>query len=157
MADSCISYAEASKLHPTVNKSFVDILKTKTVTKSSPNNQVPSNNLSTTSYKETIFLKPRSPKNTHYSTQYDHATHKQMIKDYDMPSSSGNGCALKTPDNDNNNDNVNIFNIITNLINSFSKSNLINPDHAAIMIEAINNTTVHNGSQTPKYTTVELS
>lgn len=161
MADSCLSYAEASKLHPAVHKSFVDILNGRTISKdskavinNSQNNKSPPTSSPTTSHRKTIFLKPRSPKNSYSTTQYDHEAHKQLIKDYDMPEPS-NGCAFKTTNNTNS-DTMSVFDIIMSLINSFTQSKLINPDHAAIMSEAISKISVHNGSQNPKYPSVEL-
>lgn len=96
MAENCLSYAEASKLHPSVGKSYADILSsTKTLTANNPIVYNPQPH-SSTSYKKVFVSKSRPA----YSAPkgYDRVTHQQLVKDYDMPTGP-NGCGYAKHNN----------------------------------------------------------
>lgn len=158
MAKSCISYAEAFKLHPPISKiSYADALV------STPN--VPTNNFSSTqnstsqsqtltSYKKTVLLKPRSP--PRLTKGYNKDSHNDIIKDYNMPPPA-NGCALQTPKNSSNNS---VIEIIVALINLLSQPNIITPSIAASLSGILSQIPKYsnNGQQQPSQSlTVELS
>lgn len=121
MAQNCISYSEASKQFPPISKSFADVLKSKPKQPMFPNNpkDLPTTP-STSSYRKTVFLKPRSP--PRQTGSYDHVTHFNLTKEYNMTSLMSNGTALKP---NNNSAEPSITEIIHALIGYLSKSNLI--------------------------------
>lgn len=117
MAQNAVSYFEASKLHPLVGKSYADVLTSRpAVLTSSSINITPSperpkprpyryighhmaKNVSpSTSYKKTVFLKPKSPPISS-NKGYDKEAHKALIKEYSIPTPS-NGCALNSLSHD---------------------------------------------------------
>lgn len=129
MAESSTSYLEASKLYPPVSKSYADIVNRKIVEKSeSP---------SIKSYKKTITLKPRSPYQA--PKGYDQKAHQALIKENSLPTSR-NGCAYSASSSE-----QSISDVIMSLIISLSQSNIINHEHAAPLIEKLQNILhVHN-------------
>lgn len=152
MAQSCLSYAEASKLHHPVSKPYADVVSSPPpLTQpqfSHPKHQA---NPSSYSYRKTVFLKPRdTPKS---QKGYDKSAHNDLIKDYDMPSTSGNGTAIhkeKTCTNQ-----PSISELILELIKLLSSSNMI-PNNVADIISFISNIiTANNGQQKP-HPSVEL-
>lgn len=128
MAQDCISYAEASKFHPAVSKSYADVL----VSAPTENNlkyktlvQSPS-----TSYTKTVFKKPRIPSTP--LKEYDRAAHAAIIKDCNCNNStSSNGCALQNPHQ------TSVSDIILALLQSLSQANIISPSNVAPLIEMI--------------------
>lgn len=98
MAQRCVSYAEASKVHEPVSKSFADIVKLSNVQnipqshESSTSQSSPMVPSYSRSYRKTIFTKPSSPKQKRLG--YNKFEHFNLIKDYDAPSPP-NGVALK--------------------------------------------------------------
>ncbi|XP_072948518.1 uncharacterized protein [Epargyreus clarus] len=148
MAQSCISYAEASKLHPPIPKSYSDALKTpqqQYVIQDS--NKLSHANHSTvqqnrSSYKKTVFLKPRSPPKQQKG--YDQVTHQSMIREYDIPLPS-NGSLINTNVDVNKQTNVN--EIIVSLINLLLQNNICSPNNAAALVEIMKQITIDNGSQ----------
>ncbi|XP_073946186.1 uncharacterized protein [Choristoneura fumiferana] len=157
MAQSCLSYAEASKLHHPVSKPYADVLLSPPphqINQSQikqPNHQT-NTPTSSYSYKKTVFLKPRDkPK---YQKGYDKSAHNDLIKEYDMPSTSGNGTAIQKEKPNNNQ--PSISELILELIKLLSSSNII-PNNVADIISFISNIiNVNNGQQQP-HSAVELS
>ncbi|XP_059056843.1 uncharacterized protein LOC131850576 [Achroia grisella] len=147
MAKSCISYAEASKLHGPVTKSYADTVKTNSsiITAEHLNNTKPQNTLSSNiinrSYKKTIVQKPRqSPKLSH---GYDVNMHKQLIKDYNPPTPA-DGCGYKSVAEQNL---PNQFTeLIMALIKLLTESNSIVPSNAASLFSALLQIFNNNGS-----------
>lgn len=141
MAESCISYSEASKYYPPVSKSYAEILST--------NQSIPTerkisstkfSSSSTTSYKKSVASKPRQARQP--SVGYDRATHQEIIKEYDMPAPP-NGCAISS---NTNNNNQTLTEIIIMLISTLSQSNLLKPNHAAPILDLLKNImNIHNG------------
>lgn len=93
MSKNSISYAEASKIFPTITKSYSDVVTTSSNTSSNPviNRTHINNNkdLQNVSYKKTVFLKPHQ-----YLTSnkgYDVKAHNAIINEFDLPSPK-NGC-----------------------------------------------------------------
>lgn len=129
MAESCISYAEANKLHPPVSKSFSEVVSSS----SQPSllNKAPSPHAPiTTSYKKYVAHRARSP--PQQTKGYNHSAHQELIKDYDMPCHNHNGLAYRA-----NPEEQSIVDLIISLINTFSQSTLLKPDHAAFIIETL--------------------
>lgn len=134
MAKNCISYAEALKLHPSINKSYADVLIS---TPSLHNNMIHLNNNAVNnipdrkSYKKTVFLKPKAPHHN-LNKGYDRAAHESLINEFNIPSSS-NGVALKNNEQLNTSlNNMALKDLIIALIQSLSSNNLISPlSHAA--------------------------
>ncbi|XP_063395086.1 uncharacterized protein LOC134680034 [Cydia fagiglandana] len=151
MANNCISYAEAVKLHPAVSKSFADVLLTQSSPQSqspqsqpnlhrSVHNPAPSRIMQSHSYKKTTFLKPRTVKKL-ITTGYDVAAHNALVKEYTIPSPQ-NGCALQQ---ESVKDNVSVAEEIQALINHLSQPNVRIPSHVAPMLEELVSTIKNNG------------
>lgn len=137
MAHSCISYIEASKLFPAVSKSYANILNSNP---GQPNKSTQDNISNHSSYKKTVFLKPRSPPKTQGG--YDRAAHNAIVKELEFPAPK-NGCALSTnPTKSDDSD----LNTILALINTLLQSNLLKPSHVA-PINALFNILCNNGFQ----------
>lgn len=155
MAQNCISYAEASKLHPPVSKSFADVVTASLQNQSmnKPANKQITNSQSTKhSYKKTVFLKPRSPPKL--SQGYDREAHNSLISEYDMPTPS-NGVALNQSNSVNENSNMTVAEIIIALISTLTQCNQIPPSNAAKIFELINQLIPQHGFN--KNNPVELS
>lgn len=142
MARSCISYAEASKLHPAISKLYSDVLLSSPPSTSGPalQKQIPLNNRQT-SYKKTVFLKPRSP--TRDRQGYDQTAHNNLIKDIN-PINSTNGVAIS----DKNLTELSTQELIVMLIKLLTQNNILPPIDAPI-IESVtglkdNNHGLHN-------------
>lgn len=136
MAESCVSYLEAAKLHPPVSKSYADILKAYPSNTLSNNHQIPMRQTpvqsTTTSYKKTIFKKPRLPPTL--SVGYNQREHNSFINDYNNTSANQNGSVLNyqasTSVNTNENNSVNE---IISLLSKMS-TELQLPSHVAPLI-----------------------
>jgi hypothetical protein len=140
MAQNCVSYAEASKMHPPVSKPYADVVATPPTLSPTKTHNVQQSE--SHSYKKTVFLKPRSIPKTQQG--YDKFTHNVLTKDYNMPTSSGNGCAF--PENTNVN-NPSIQELILQLIKLLSSSNIL-PNNVAEVITFISKIfNINNGSQ----------
>lgn len=84
MAKSCLSYAEALKLHPPVGRSYSDVLSTPI---SPPISHIkvsnPKSENVNKSYKKTVFLKPKTP--VQLSKGFDKIAHAKLTNEYDIP------------------------------------------------------------------------
>lgn len=145
MAKSCISYAEAIKLHPPISKSYADVLVTPAPHSPSLTNKY--NNFSShqpvnTSYKKTVFLKPRAP--VQLPKGYDQAAHKAIINNSNI-SSPSNGCALINSDL--NTTQMSVPELITALLKCLSHFQSNSPSNAAPIRNEINNPKTNNGSR----------
>ncbi|KAL0901574.1 hypothetical protein ABMA27_006795 [Loxostege sticticalis] len=136
MAKSCISYAEAVKLHPPISRSYADVLlSVPPHSKESHSTYIPNNSNNSdnkvTSYKKTVFKKPSSPRPSS-SKGYDRAAHQAIIKDYNAPITKS-GCTLINSNNqDDSFSNISIRELLLTLINSLHQSNFISvPSHVA--------------------------
>lgn len=152
MAQNCISYAEAIKLHPSVSRPYAEVAATpkdQPVSSINHSSRYPSTN----SYRKTVISKVKSPPKV--AQGYNHAAHQALIKDYSPPSPS-NGCAYNTAVNE---ETQSITQIITSLINILLKSNIIQPNLAAPFIELLAKSfTFNNGSDHQiRSSSVELS
>lgn len=137
MADKCISYAEASRIHPPLSRSYAEVLATaQDQTTPSDNNRKVNQ---AHSYKKTVFIKPRSPPKLNKG--YDQKGHRYLTNE---PSPNlSNGCALKEGDKDRQ---LTISDVIA-LLNTLLQSNTIEPSNAAKIIDTISILhTHHNGS-----------
>lgn len=150
MAQNCVSYAEAIKLHPPVSKPFRDVLSSAP----SPNFSSQPQPTATTSehaksHKKTVFLKPRPAPKT--AKGYDRAEHRSLTADYDAPSPL-NGCAVPTSPPENS-----VIDIILALIKALSPidSNISQPTNAANIYKLIFSLLTKNG-QPGQNNTVEL-
>lgn len=158
MAKSCISYPEANKLHPRVHKSYADVVASVPPPTNSYKkdiilrDKVDSNQPQKTSYRKTVFLKPRSPQQPFKG--YDQMAHKNLIKDYDMPSST-NGSALNQGDN-NPIANMSVTDLIIALINTLKQSNLTSPSNVASDLDTFSQIINHNNGQQSQSSPVEL-
>lgn len=139
MAHSCVSYAEASQLHPPISKLYADVVTSAPLAShinknsfSSQSSPVSPNTPIMTSQRKTVFLKPRDPPKT--SKGYDRVAHQALINN--EVSMSGNGVALQ---NNINNNESQILNIIIMLINTLSKNNNIEPSNVATVIDTLSN------------------
>lgn len=153
MAQNCVSYSEAAKLHPPVSKSFVDTFVTPENTFSHNNNKLYNkpNLPSSSSYKKTVFLKPRSPTKPVYG--YDKAAHNALINDNAIPQPK-NGCALENKEKQTI-DQVLPSDFITALFELLSQFNLT-PSNAAPLVNKISHNIIHNG-QSNHNNSMELS
>lgn len=160
MSKSCVSYVEAVKQHPPISKiSYADALINSTSPSSSPT-RVGNNPVFNTpthisqSYKKTVFLKPKPlPK---FSKGYDHLAHSEIVR---QPALSSKPILLNH-DCPNSSDitNINISEIIKQLIQMLSQSNIVSPANVAAVIDALYQiyNTINNGSQSQS-NSVELS
>lgn len=132
MAKSCISYSEALKLHPPINKLYSSVLS------SSPNLASPQLNIvnpnppvrrppASLSYKKTVLLNKKVSHKPYH--EYDHQAHRNLIKDYNMNlPSSGPAYIENTSLSD-----ISVKELILTLINALNKTNLcFQPSNAAI-------------------------
>lgn len=119
MAHSCVSYEEAGKIHPATSKSYANVLTTVTSHDSHTNNNsylssqpIPS---TSSSYKKTVFLKPRAPPKS--AQGYDRAAHNALLREF-QPPSLANGCALSKESDMKlqQNENEQVVDVIINLI-----------------------------------------
>lgn len=159
MATSSISYAEASKLHPAISKSFADVVSHgQNNTREPSSNHVFTNSSPTKSYKKTTFQKPR-PRPI-LSKGYDQEAHKALIKDYSIPLPS-KGCALNNQNsavNMNKNDSPSISDILISLLNYLTQTQSSNntPSNVAPLFQILTQIlSTHNG-QSLKDCSVEL-
>lgn len=149
MAQSCMSYAEASKCFPSVKPSYADALSS-TIPEVPKPAYVPTtmsashNNFTNSSYKKTVFLKPRSPPKHQYG--YDRVAHKYLLKDFQV-SEPKNGCALV--DKSKEEENSDVLEMILALLSTLINSNLLKPSHVASINEKIKSINVNknNGLQ----------
>lgn len=153
MAQNSVSYAEAMKVHPPVGRTYAETLLSSPSKNFSNKPVVISNRIpnTTTSYKKTIFMKPRSPPKT--TQGYDIEAHKNIIKDFQEPQPS-NGCALTINENMNKNEtnsNMSINDFITAFLQLLSQFN-ISPSNAASFLNTFTLPTNHG-----LHNTVELS
>lgn len=157
MAKSCISYAEASKLHAPISRiSYADaLLSSNSISTNqcspnlSQNNNVPLSQ-PVISYKKTVFSKPRFPAKT--VKGYDIATHRNLTRDYDMPAPA-NGCAIINKEN-NDLSKASVTDLIIALINLLSQSSKPLPSNAATVNDALSllsQTNINNGQISQGY------
>ncbi|KAL0818181.1 hypothetical protein ABMA28_008693 [Loxostege sticticalis] len=145
MANNCVSYAEASKLHPPVSKSFADVVSSSPVKKVSQSYRLNVNNETPTSntHKKTVFLKPRSPPPP--TKGYDKQAHQALIKDFTIPTPN-NGCALNNTPMDQPSPNLKqITDLIVVLINLLTQFSNNSPPNVASVIDLISQN-IQNGS-----------
>lgn len=160
MSKSCISYMEATKMHPPVSKiSYAEALLAAPT--SSPSSYIQhgppaihspstSNNL-THSYKKTVFLKPKThTNNNNVSKGYDRLAHAEIIREPVLPK----GKPTFNKNNDNNN--MSTSDIIEVIIQLLSQSNKIPPSHVAAVIDALYKIPTNNGPESQS-DSVELS
>lgn len=153
MAKSCISYAEASKLHPTISKlSYADALISTPTISSNINAPVqhhysPSKNK--TSYKKTVFIKPRSPPT--FSKGYEQQFHEEFNRSMPQPK---DGCAL-IPRNDISAASVN--ELIIALIKTLTQSHHLSPNFAATVMNTVTESSSIINGQPSQGNPVELS
>lgn len=152
MAQSSVSYAEASKVHPPVSKSYADTLLSSPSKNFSDTPSIFSPNRMpvSSSYKKTVFLKPRSPPKSVQG--YNKEAHNAIIKDFDIPQPL-NGCAFSNNLNKEEKEtNFSINDFLSALHNLLSQFN-ISPSNAAPSFNI--SQSIHNG-QHIKNTPVEL-
>lgn len=128
MARSCISYMEASKLHPPVSKLFSDVLISSPPSTKGPalEKHIPLHNKQT-SYKKTIFLKPHTPPRVRQG--YDQTAHHSLVKDYNQTFTT-NGIAIP----DKKISDLSTQELIVILIKLLSQNNVL-PSNDATLIE----------------------
>lgn len=149
MAQNCISYPEASKLHPTVSNSYANVVKHSLNTQ--PENCSTSSQNVTKSYRKTVYSKPHSlPK---FSKGYDRFAHNNLIRENAIPEPN-NGCALINREDDKETtNNESISNLILNFIKSLFNNS--SPSNAAVLNE-IYEIIIKNQRQNRQNFTVEL-
>lgn len=152
MANSCISYGEAAKLHPPVKKSFADVVSQPNPTTYQPTSYQSSsssyrnsvgngkNQNISQSYRKTIFAKPRGPPVT-INKGYDQTAHNALLKEFEIPPPA-NGCALQ---DSNSLESHSPAEAIVALISLLSKCNLLSSSHVAPLLEALAATMIQNG------------
>lgn len=158
MANNCISYAEAAKLHPPPEKpSYKDALL------SQPPSLVPQDASShstqrssptsigqqSSGYRKTVFLKPREPRSTQKRNQkgYDQSAHNALVNSYAIPSPS-NGCALQ----EDRSDDQSVAEAIKALIRMLSDPNRQVSSHVAPLLDTLADSIKQNG----QYSSMEL-
>lgn len=131
MAEQCISYVEASRIHPPLSRSYAEMVATAKDQNPQSTYSLKLNQPSSpSSYRKTVFLKPRSPPTL--TKGYDQKEHHNITR---TPTSAlSNGCALTegTPKDRQ----LNISDVIA-LLNSLIQSNTIEPSNAAKIIDII--------------------
>lgn len=138
MAESCISYVEANKIHPPVVRSYADITSNHASSVGRSANNFPASSpilsspVKSTSYKKTITRQP-SIRQHHPSNHL--SSHKELTKDFQIPCPA-NGCAYK--DQLSKENPPSIIDVILTLISSLSHSTIIKPDHVASIVETLN-------------------
>ena len=129
MAQNCMSYPEASKMHHPVSRPYSDVLASNVprfISSESDKKTTP------VSYKKTVYREPRrTPKVNH---GYNQLEHRELIKDYNTTSSQ-NGCALK---NTNENDDLSIGKIIIALIKFLTQSQIIPSNEVTSLLPYLN-------------------
>lgn len=154
MAHNCISYIEATKLHPPITKPYADILRSTPPQPSyiSPPSNPSHKNSPVTSYKKTVHLKARSPPTIQKG--YDHSTHASFAKEYNLPShSKGYTNKFKSdPKSQITQSPTEIITLVTKLLSQF---NILSPSNVALLIQAILN--VFQNGQSNSNSPVELS
>lgn len=136
MAENCISYAEAFKLHPPTGKSYAEVLSSTKPTSIEKPILLSSQSSSRTSYRKTLTSKPRSPYNA--PKGYDRVAHQEFSKDYNMPTGS-NGCAYPKP-NQNDPEQFSqhaLTEIIASLIDILTQNNILLPSNVAPILESL--------------------
>lgn len=147
MSKSCISYMEAVKLHPAIDKlSYADaLLKTTSTTSSTitAHSNPPQSKIDPVqhSYKKSVVLKPKPP--TKLSKGYDIGAHNEIVKTPILPKS------LPVYNNIENNDvnKMKIPDIIQALIQLLSQSKTLSPSNVALVIDELNQISNNNGSK----------
>lgn len=137
MAQNNISYLEAIKIHPQVVKPYADILNNNTTVHNS-SQQPTINKSNNTSYKKTVFLKPKpQPK---LSRGYNIASHQALLNEYSVPTPA-NGCGLVNKDLESqDHEIIEIASLILSLLNK--NRNTMKPSNVALlknMLHCINN------------------
>ncbi|XP_072935944.1 uncharacterized protein [Epargyreus clarus] len=150
MAQSCMSYLEASKIHPPISRSYAEVLLSEPNTLHSESilSTVPHSSTNT-STKKTIFLKPRAPPKQ--VRGYDKLAHNSLIKDYNPKLSAPNGSAIAKSTIEH----FSVKDIINELINTLIKLNIVKPDNAAFLINEMNNAQNQDG-QVNQHSPMEL-
>lgn len=147
MAKSSISYAESAKLHPPINRSYSSVVSSPSTLKKNlidSSYNLPNQSSPLTSYKKTVFIKPKSPSNR-VTKGYDRKSHESLIRDYNPPEPS-NGCALDPEKNT-----QSIADIITLLIkllsqfNNFTSSSSSSPSNVAPIFDILNSIINNHG------------
>lgn len=147
MAHSCISYIEASKLHPSSSMSYADkvISNTKNVQSETPKTSYfhPNDSVvsKTTSYKKSVFKKPHVPAKS--VPGYDRAAHNAIIHEFSLPDPS-NGCALQ-PRSQQEDDHEQIMDLINSLIKMLQKKNFLKPNNAEMICKLLTVDKSNNG------------
>lgn len=149
MAENCVSYAEASKLHPPVTRSYSEVLSSSKLPSVTEENVLRHPNSS--AFKKTIFLKPRSPPRPSNQFGYDQSAHNNIIKDPQMISQ--NGCALINKNNDEPKSST--LNLILELIKVLCSTEKIPSNDAQKMFENIYQI-IKNGQHSGSDNSVEL-
>lgn len=130
MSQKSISYLEADKLEPRIIKSYADVSKN-------------------TSYKKTIFIKPKSRKNS-VSKEFDKEFHNKILKDVYVPNAD-NGCALNKNDNVNSSQ-ITLTSVLLSLLDLIKQNE---PYNAELILNNLISST-NNVSNPNKNNTVEL-
>lgn len=152
MSHNSISYMEACKLHRPVSKPYADVVSTNLTSVNIKNNNVrPPQNTQATSYKKTVYMKPRSPPNV--VKGYDKGAHNAIIRDYNMPSTLANGSAFQHQSDDNI-ENQNMIETIITLLNTLLTKNTVKPSNVAVIVEIITSLIAKNNG--PKSSAMEL-
>lgn len=157
MSKSCISYLEAVKLHPVVNKlSYADALLSApspstdvdNYNVSKPHLNFTSQNSTSQSYKKTVFLKPRAPTKAHKG--YDRSAHAEITKTPSIQS-------VKPIFNDNNDTDTSISEVIRSLIQLLNQSNTkVSPPNVALLINILHSVLDLNNGPGGSHDTMEL-
>lgn len=132
MSQKSISYMEANKIEPKISKSFADVAKT-------------------TSYKKTIFEKPKSIKK-YVGKGYDVDFHRTLLNEFSLPNPK-DGCALSKDTNDISSEST-LKSILMLLIEIIKNQNL--PDNVELLLNNIF-ASLNHGSSSKENNTVELS
>lgn len=140
MAHSCISYLEASKLHPSSSLSYADkVVSGSKISQSDSKsayfhtNDNANNSPRTISYKKTVFKKPRSPPTS--ASGYDRAAHNAIINESSSPSLR-NGCALQNKP-EQKEDHEQIMDLINSLIKMLQNKKYIKPNNADLICKLL--------------------
>lgn len=149
MAQNCVSYAEAFKLHPPISKSYADVLSSSPVKTNNVNLNIPQHlsanrPFPSTSYKKTVFSKPKSP--PIITKGYDKLAHNALIKEYAIPTPR-DGCAIN---NNLSHPNMQLHNdFVTAFMNLLNQFNIVLPSNAAPVTQNSFANQTHNGSSNP--------
>lgn len=156
MAQNCVSYVEAAKLHPPVHRPYASVVSQPSHQSVAHDDQpittAMTTHTPTTSYRKTVLLKPRAlPR---FSRGYDRAAHQEILGDYNNEKSLGNGSVLKSSDNDEMQSSI--LEIITALIKLLTSSNF-SPSHVAPLLDIISSINKNNNGSIRQNTAVERS